>query len=126
MQTAESASPRMVQGDRADDSRCPRGGSVRCIDQSVRDRRQPVSSGTAGLSQVPGKEADRTSGESSQGIGSGELRRQLRSRWVNHRLESKPLLSFAVYYVTAHLALGLVDEKRAEAILNYCEEHLEE
>ena len=33
---------------------------------------------------------------------------------------------FAVCYVTAHLALDLVDEKQAEAILNYCEEHLEE
>ncbi len=38
----------------------------------------------------------------------------------------KPLLAFAVCYVTAHLALDLVDEKQAEAILNYCEEHLEE
>ena len=45
---------------------------------------------------------------------------------VDHGLESKPLLAFAVCYVTAHLALDLVDEKRAEAILNYCEEHLEE
>ena len=45
---------------------------------------------------------------------------------VDHGLESKPLLAFAVCYVTAPLALGLVDEKRAEAILNYCEEHLEE
>jgi hypothetical protein len=45
---------------------------------------------------------------------------------VDHGLESKPLLAFAACYVTAHLALGLVDEKRAEAILNYCEEHLEE
>jgi hypothetical protein len=45
---------------------------------------------------------------------------------VDHRLESKPLLAFAVCYVTAHLALDLIDEKRAEAILNYCEEHLEE
>jgi hypothetical protein len=36
---------------------------------------------------------------------------------ANHGLESKPLLAFAVRYVTAHLALDLVDEKRAEAIL---------
>jgi hypothetical protein len=43
---------------------------------------------------------------------------------VDHGLESKPLLAFAVCYVTAHLALDLVDEKQAEAILNYCEEHL--
>ena len=45
---------------------------------------------------------------------------------VDHGLESKPLLAFAVCCVTAHLALDLVDEKRAEAILNYCEEHLDE
>jgi len=37
---------------------------------------------------------------------------------VDHGLESKPLLAFAVCYVTAHLALDLVDETRAEAILN--------
>jgi hypothetical protein len=45
---------------------------------------------------------------------------------VDHGLESRPLLAFAVCYVTAHLALDLVDEKRAEAILNYCELHLKE
>jgi hypothetical protein len=45
---------------------------------------------------------------------------------VDHGLESKPLLASAVCYVTAHLALNLVNEKQAEAILKYCEEHLEE
>jgi hypothetical protein len=45
---------------------------------------------------------------------------------IDHGLASKPLLAFAVCYVTAHLALDLVDEKQAEAILNYCEEHLED
>jgi hypothetical protein len=45
---------------------------------------------------------------------------------VNHGLETKPLLAFAVCYVTAHLALDLIDEKKAEAILDYCQEHLEE
>jgi hypothetical protein len=45
---------------------------------------------------------------------------------VDHGLESKPLLAFAVCYVAAHLAIDLLDEKRAEAILNYCEERLEE
>jgi len=44
---------------------------------------------------------------------------------VDHGLASKPLLAFAVCYVTAHLALNLVNEKQAEAILNYCEEQLE-
>jgi hypothetical protein len=45
---------------------------------------------------------------------------------VDHGLETRPLLAFALCYVTAHLALDLVDEEQAEAILNYCEEHLEE
>lgn len=40
-----------------------------------------------------------------------------------HGLETKPLLAFALCYVTAHLALGLVDEQDAEAILNHCEVH---
>jgi hypothetical protein len=45
---------------------------------------------------------------------------------VDYSVESKPLLALAVCYVTAHLDLDLVDEQKAEAILNYCEEHLEE
>jgi hypothetical protein len=45
---------------------------------------------------------------------------------VDHGLESQPLLAFALCYVTAHLALDLVDEQQAEEVLNYCEEHLEE
>ena len=44
----------------------------------------------------------------------------------DHVVETKPLLAFARCYVTAHLALDLIDEEQAEAILNYCEEHLEE
>jgi hypothetical protein len=44
---------------------------------------------------------------------------------IDHGLQAKPLLAFAVCYVTAHLALDLIDEQHAEAILNYCEEHLE-
>jgi hypothetical protein len=44
---------------------------------------------------------------------------------VDHGLESKPMLAFAVCYVTAHFAVDLVDEQKAEAILNCCEEHLE-
>jgi hypothetical protein len=44
---------------------------------------------------------------------------------VDHGLETRPLLAFALCYVTAHLALDLVDERDAEAILNHCEEHLE-
>jgi hypothetical protein len=43
----------------------------------------------------------------------------------DHGLSHKPLLAFAVCYVAAHLALDLIDEERAEAILDYCEGHLE-
>ena len=43
---------------------------------------------------------------------------------IDHGLSQRPLLAFAVCYVSAHLALGLVDEEQAEAILNHCEEHL--
>lgn len=44
---------------------------------------------------------------------------------IDHGLAEKPLLAFAVCYVTAHLALDLLNEEDAEAILNYCEEHLD-
>jgi hypothetical protein len=43
----------------------------------------------------------------------------------DHGLGSRPLMAFALCYVTAHLALDLLDERQAEAILDYCEEHLE-
>jgi hypothetical protein len=42
---------------------------------------------------------------------------------VNHGLEHRPLMSFALCYVAAHLALDLVDEQEAEAILVFCEDH---
>lgn len=44
---------------------------------------------------------------------------------VDHQLEQRPLMAFALCYVAAHLALDLVNEKKAEAILNYCEEHFD-
>ena len=45
---------------------------------------------------------------------------------IDHGLEAKPMLAFALCYVTAHLALDLLDESQAEVILTYCEEHLDE
>ena len=36
------------------------------------------------------------------------------------------MLAFALCYVAAHLALDLLNEQEAEAILNYCEQHLAE
>lgn len=44
---------------------------------------------------------------------------------VDHQLEQRPLMAFALCYVAAHLALDLVKEQDAEVILNYCEENLE-
>ena len=43
---------------------------------------------------------------------------------VDHGLEPRPLMAFTLCYVAAHLALDLVDEQEAEAILTYCENHL--
>ena len=44
---------------------------------------------------------------------------------VDHALEQRPLMAFTLCYVAAHLALDLVDEQEAKAILTYCEDHLE-
>ena len=44
---------------------------------------------------------------------------------VDHQLERRPLMAFALCYIAAHLALDLVNEGKAEAILNHCEENLE-
>ena len=35
------------------------------------------------------------------------------------------MMAFTLCYVAAHLALDLLDERQADAILTYCEEHLE-
>jgi len=45
---------------------------------------------------------------------------------VDHGLEQRPLMAFTLCYVAAHLALDLLDEQEAEAILVYCENHLAE
>ena len=44
---------------------------------------------------------------------------------IDHGLKKKTLLAFALCYVAAHLALDLVDEAQAEAILDFYEEQLE-
>ena len=43
---------------------------------------------------------------------------------IDHGLEARPLLAFAVCYVAAHYVLDLVDEVESESVLDYCEEHL--
>ena len=45
---------------------------------------------------------------------------------ADHGLEQRPMVAFALCYVAAHVALDLLDEQEAEAILNYCEEHLDD
>lgn len=45
---------------------------------------------------------------------------------INHNLGQRPLMAFVLCYVAAHLALDLLDEQQAEAILIYCEKQLEE
>lgn len=44
---------------------------------------------------------------------------------IDHGLEAKPLLAFAVCYIAAHYVLDLIDDQEAESVLNYSEEHLE-
>lgn len=44
---------------------------------------------------------------------------------MDHGLEQRPLMAFTLCYVAAHLALDLMDEMTAEAVLNYCEDHLD-
>ena len=44
---------------------------------------------------------------------------------IDHGLESRPLVAFAVCYVAAPYVLDLIDEQEAEAILGYCEDHLD-
>ena len=43
---------------------------------------------------------------------------------IDHDLEHRPFMAFALCYLASHLCLDLIDEQKAEAVLNYCEEHL--
>ena len=43
----------------------------------------------------------------------------------DHGLEARPLLAFAVCYVTAHYVLDLIDDRDAEAVLGYCDERMD-
>jgi hypothetical protein len=44
---------------------------------------------------------------------------------IDHGLESRPLLAFAVCYVTAHYVLDMIDDGEAEAVLDYCDQNME-
>jgi hypothetical protein len=45
---------------------------------------------------------------------------------IDHGLEQRPMMAFTLCYVAAHLALDLLNEQQAEAILTYCEDRLAE
>ena len=45
---------------------------------------------------------------------------------IDHGFEKRPMMAFTLCYVTAHLALDLLDEEQAGAILTYCEDRLAE
>jgi hypothetical protein len=45
---------------------------------------------------------------------------------IDHGLEQRPTMAFTLCYVAAHLALDLLDEEQAEAILAFCEDHFDE
>ena len=44
---------------------------------------------------------------------------------IDHGLEQRPLLAFAMCYVTSHYVLDLIDEEQATAALDYCEENMD-
>jgi hypothetical protein len=45
---------------------------------------------------------------------------------IDRGLDRRPMMAFSLCYVASHLALDLLDEQQAEAILTHCEEHLED
>lgn len=44
---------------------------------------------------------------------------------IDHGLKQRPLLGFAMCYVTAHYVLDLIDDLEAENILNHCDENMD-
>ncbi len=45
---------------------------------------------------------------------------------IDHGLEQRPLMAFAMCYIAAHYVLDLVDEEQATAALDYCEEAMDD
>lgn len=43
----------------------------------------------------------------------------------DHGLATRPLLAFALCYITSHYVLALIDEQEAQRVLDYCEEQME-
>jgi hypothetical protein len=44
---------------------------------------------------------------------------------IDHGLEQRPLMAFAMCYIAAHYVLDRIDEEQATAALDYCEENMD-
>ena len=44
---------------------------------------------------------------------------------IDHGLEQRPLMAFAMCYIAAHYVLDLIDEEQASAALDYCEKYMD-
>ena len=44
---------------------------------------------------------------------------------IDHGLEQRPLLAFAMCYIAAHYVLVLIDEEQATVALDYCDENMD-
>jgi hypothetical protein len=44
---------------------------------------------------------------------------------IDHGLESRPLLAFAMCYIAAHYVLDLINEQEASAALDCCDENMD-
>ncbi len=45
---------------------------------------------------------------------------------IDHGLQKRPLLAFAMCYIAAHFVLDVIDEEQATAALDYCEENMDD
>ena len=45
---------------------------------------------------------------------------------IDHGLEQRPLMAFAMCYITAHYVLDLIDEEQATAALDYCDKNMDD
>ena len=44
---------------------------------------------------------------------------------IDHGLVARPLLAFALCYVTAHHVLDLIDDREAATVLDFCDENMD-
>jgi len=44
---------------------------------------------------------------------------------IDHGLDQRPLLAFAMCYIAAHYVLDRIDEEQATAVLDHCDENMD-